>query len=69
MLFIRRNVPANIPPVSANASFCPRSAVSVPAFRLPKKEKPKWTDHVRQLDSRLFHLVAYSYRYLHVVAQ
>ena len=34
-----------------------------------KKEQEKWTDHVRQLDSRLFHLVPYPYRYLHIVSQ
>ena len=38
MLFIRRNVPANIPPVSANASFCPRTAVSVPTHEKRNKK-------------------------------
>ena len=43
------------------------------AFQFPptkeKKEQEKWTDHVRELDSRLFHFVAYPYRYLHIVSQ
>lgn len=38
MWFIRRNVPANIPPVSANASFCPRTAVSVPTHEKRNKK-------------------------------
>ena len=57
MLFMRRNVPASMPDVSANASFCPILFYSERSAHIRTQKKKKRTHHLAKLNGRIADLI------------